>query len=103
MTRKLRIQKCLQDYFSPDHLEILDETHKHAPRDTLETHITITMVTSRFLGMSILSRHRLLNELLRDELHSGLHALSLHLYTPDEWQERGVKSPESPPCKGGHS
>lgn len=101
MNRKLRIQKCLQDYFSPDHLEIVDETHQHAPRDTLETHMNITMVTNSFNGMSILKRHRLLNELMHDELHSGLHALSLHLYTPTEWKKRFEKSPASPICKGG--
>ena len=36
--------------------------------------------------------------LVTDEMEKGLHALALHLYTPQEWQEI-AKAPDSPACQ----
>jgi BolA protein len=42
------------------------------------------------------------NGLLRDELAGGLHALSIHAWTPQEWFDKGGGSaPASPECMGG--
>ena len=39
--------------------------------------------------------------LLADELAGPVHALALHLYTPQQWSARGEASPDSPNCRGG--
>jgi BolA protein len=41
------------------------------------------------------------NETLAVELGSGVHALSIHAYTPEQWTARGGEIPTSPPCRGG--
>jgi BolA protein len=41
------------------------------------------------------------NRELRKEFESGLHALALHTWTPDEWFEKGGNAPDSPQCMGG--
>ena len=51
--------------------------------------------------MQLLERHKLLNNILKEELEGKIHALSLHAMTPNEWKEKNFISPDSPPCKGG--
>jgi len=34
-------------------------------------------------------------------MNNGIHALTLHLYTPAEWQDSESGAPQSPPCMGG--
>jgi BolA protein len=43
-------------------------------------------VSSEFNGKTQIARHRLVNSLLKDEFDAGLHALSLRLKTPEEWE-----------------
>ncbi|PHS72338.1 MAG: BolA family transcriptional regulator, partial [Porticoccus sp.] len=38
-------------------------------------------------------------QLLSDELAGGVHALVLHIFTPDEWREQKC-APSSPDCMG---
>ncbi len=41
-------------------------------------------------------------KLLDAELKSGLHALTMRTYTPEEWRKAGgVDKSDSPPCAGG--
>ena len=65
-----------------------------------ETHFKIVAVSPDFLQMSRVERHRKINTLLAEEFDSGLHALTLHLYTPQEWVEK-TKIPDSPNCRNG--
>lgn len=84
----------------PLHLEVLDESRAHnVPRDS-ESHFRVTVVCEAFAGRGALARHRMVNELLADELAGPVHALALHAKTPDEWFE-DPRSRESPPCLGG--
>ncbi|MBA2709218.1 MAG: BolA family transcriptional regulator [Tatlockia sp.] len=101
MSRKKRIFELISSEFNPQFLNIEDESFMHNVPDGAETHFKLTIVAEKFTGLSKLARHRLINQLLSSELNSGLHALSLHLYTIEEWQSRGETSPNSPACKGG--
>jgi BolA protein len=49
----------------------------------------------------LIKRHRMVNEILQQELNGEIHALALHTLTPEQWFEKGGKAPESPPCLGG--
>lgn len=86
---------------SPVHLEVINESHNHSVPRNSETHFKVVAVTPAFEGQSRIQRHRQLNELLAQELQSGVHALSLQLFTPAEWEARGGTYPASPPCLGG--
>lgn len=48
-------------------------------------HYSLTVVSSAFEGLLPIKRHRLINDLLREELRNGsVHALQLNVYTPGE-------------------
>jgi len=99
MNRIERIQNLLTAY-SPLHHKITDESHLHHVPQHLETHVNILLVSNTFQCMRLIARHRLINHLLADEFKRGLHALTLHLYTPEEWAKQQHARP-SPPCLDG--
>ena len=96
MTRQQRIQEILSHAFAPTYLEVIDESYMHHHRGD-GSHVKIIMACQQFEGMTLINRHRELNNRLADEFNQGLHALSMHLYTPIEWEKRQSK-PSSPPC-----
>ena len=101
MSRKTNIEKILLQAFSPLHLEVTDESHMHSVPEGSESHFKVLVVSPEFQGMKIIERQRKINALLKEEFDSGLHALSMHAWTPDQWFEKGGTAPESPPCMGG--
>ena len=101
MSRKQRIEDKLRSELSPLHLEVTDESHMHSVPEGAESHFKVLVVSERFAGQKLVGRHRLMNQLLGDELRSGLHALALHTWTPEEWFDKGGVAPESPQCMGG--
>lgn len=70
------------------HLEITDESHKHAGRKGTESHFKVIVVASDFEGQSRVQRQRQIYQVLDDEFKAGLHALSLRLLTPSEAQDQ---------------
>ena len=102
MRRKERIENELSKAFSPTALIVEDESvHHHVPQDA-QTHFKVTMAAKGFTGLSLIKRHQLLNKLLRNEFDTGMHALSMHLYSPEEWEMKKDDAPKSPPCKDGY-
>ena len=101
MNRKQRIEDKLQSQLSPLHMEVTDESHQHSVPEGAESHFKVVVVSETFAEHKLIGRHRLMNRLLGDELASGLHALALHTWTPEEWFAKGGIAPESPQCMGG--
>jgi BolA family transcriptional regulator, general stress-responsive regulator len=97
MTRKKRLQDTLSSTLLPVFLDIQDESGNHQ-RPGVETHFKVILVSEKFKNTTRIARHREVNQLVADEFETGLHALSLHLYTPEEWEARGQSKPNSPPC-----
>ncbi|MBK1723415.1 BolA family protein [Thiocystis violacea] len=100
MNRKQRIESKIQDAIQPVHLDVVDESYMHAVPPDSESHFKLLVVSDSFQDMPLIERHRRINELLGEELGAGLHAVTMHTWTADEWQEKGGV-PESPPCQGG--
>ncbi len=100
MTVQATIEGKLQHAFSPSFMELLNESHLHKGPPGRESHFKLVLVSSDFVGKRLLQRHRLVNQLLTDELAGEVHALALHTYTPDEWQSRQQQSPLTPNCRG---
>ena len=86
--------------FLPTHLEIINESHRHAMRAN-NSHFHITLVSLAFAGQSLLARHRAVNQALAEELAGHIHAITLNTLTPDEWAAKGGIVEASPKCKGG--
>mgnify|MGYP001971966426 CR=1 FL=1 len=47
--------------------------------------------------MALVKRHQMIYKSLELEIKS-IHALSLKLYTPAEWEENNQQTPKSPDC-----
>ncbi|HVY51682.1 MAG TPA: BolA family protein [Devosia sp.] len=73
----------LSEKFAPTHLEVIDESARHAghsgARPEGETHFRIRIAARALDGLSRLARHRAINEVLADELASGVHALAIEV------------------------
>ena len=94
------MQTKLSQHFSPQHLEIINESHMHnVPRNS-ETHFKVLVVSEKFQDTKLIARHRMVNDVLSEELRSGVHALSIVAKTPDQWTE-GQTVDKSPACRGG--
>ena len=99
MSRKQRIYDALTIELKPDSLLIEDESHRHSVPTGAETHFKVVAVSTIFEHQSRITRHRLINTVLANEFTTGLHALSLHLYTPSEWLNKSTNVPGSPACQ----
>ena len=94
------IQKKLLEKFKPTQLEVINESYMHSVPKGSETHFKVVVISDSFKNMSILNKHKSVQECLEWELKHGVHALSIVAKTPDEWSKSN-KIPESPPCLGG--
>ncbi len=100
MVLQQKIIDKMEKRFQPKHLEVINESYMHAVPRNAETHFKMILVADEFEGKSLLQRQRLVNELLGEERDSGLHALALHTFSPDEWQKK-QSAASSPQCLGG--
>lgn len=96
-----RVHAKIIQAFSPDYIELLNESYKHNVPKGSETHFKLTLVSKNFQGISKVKRHQLVYAALADDMQNPIHALALHLYTDDEWQAIQKTSPQSPNCLGG--
>ncbi len=92
MPMKDQITEKLTKAFTPQSLEVEDESHRHAGhaghRPGGETHFRVHIVAEAFRGRSRIDRHRMINSALEAELTGGVHALAIHASAPDEAAER---------------
>lgn len=85
----------------PSHMEVVNESNNHNVPPGSESHFKVVLVSTRFEGLRAIQRHRLVHDLLSEELKGPIHALALHLYTDSDWTKRFGEAPKSPPCLGG--
>ena len=100
MNMQKTITDKLEEAFSPEHLEVINESHMHNVPEGSESHFKVVIVSDSFRDKMLVARHRMVNKALEQELKSGIHALALHTLTMEEWFEKG-KVAESPLCEGG--
>jgi BolA family transcriptional regulator, general stress-responsive regulator len=88
MTTKDLITNKLTKAFTPESLEVADESHRHVGhaghRPGVQTHFRVTIVAAAFHGKSRIERHRMINAILAAELAGGVHALAIHASAPGE-------------------
>jgi BolA protein len=85
--RVAQIEQRLRAALQPQHLEIKDESAKHAGHAGAREgggHFDVTIVAAQFAGKSLLQRHRLVYDALGETMRKDIHALSIHALTPDE-------------------
>lgn len=82
------LQETLRQTFSPHHLEVEDESHRHAGHRGAASgrgHFRVVIVAEAFRGQDVVTRQRAVYAALGDALHSKIHALALRTLTPEEW------------------
>jgi BolA protein len=72
----------------PTRLDVVNESHLHAGHrsspGTGESHFRVLIVSEDFTGKSRVERHRMVNDLLSDELKKAVHALAIKACAPGE-------------------
>lgn len=101
MTMREQIATQLTTAFCPIYLDVVDESHRHNVPPGAESHFKVVLVSEQFVGERLIARHRQIYAVLSDALASTVHALALHTYTAQEWDDLQNKSLTSPPCLGG--
>ncbi|KIM27056.1 hypothetical protein M408DRAFT_330210 [Serendipita vermifera MAFF 305830] len=78
------LEAALRNALPIDHLEILDTS------SGCGQNYAVVIVSSAFEGKMTLARHRMINELLKDQI-SQMHAFSQKSYTPKQWETEEAK------------
>jgi len=96
------IRKKLTAAFAPLHLEVINESGGHNVPPGSETHFKVLMVSAQFDGKRTVARQRMVHKALATELAGPVHALTMKLMAPAQWEasDRRIQS-TSPPCMGG--
>ncbi|MDP2561113.1 BolA family transcriptional regulator [Psychrobium sp. 1_MG-2023] len=96
-----QIEQKLSEEFSPLVLSVENESHMHSVPPNSETHFKVTLVSESFAGLRQVKRHQLIYKVLSEELEGPVHALALHTFDPQQWQNANGDVPSSPNCLGG--
>lgn len=82
-----RIREKLMVALEPIRLDVVNESELHAGHrsspGTGDSHFRVLVVSEKFAGRSRLERHRLVNEVLKEEM-TKIHALALSALAPGD-------------------
>ncbi len=88
MSLQARMREKLMIALNPTRLDVVNESHLHAGHSsspgTGESHFRVLIVADAFAGKSRIERHRIVNDVVRDELKDGVHALAIKALAPGE-------------------
>ena len=80
VARVAHIRQALESAFAPSLLVVNDDSHQHAghagARDG-RGHFSVEIVSTAFLGMAPLARHRAVYQALGEMMATDIHALSI--------------------------
>ena len=91
MDRVELIRERLTSVLEPEHLEIIDDSHRHAGHAGAAGgggHFTVIIVSGKFAQQKSLMRHRLVYQAVADLMPAQIHALSINAMTPEEYQAK---------------
>ena len=98
MTIQCQIENRLSKSFKSDYIEVINESFMHQVDKGAESHFKVVIVSEIFVGKALVERHRLVQSVLSEEIKK-IHALSLIIKTPQEWQKENKYIRESPSCQ----
>ena len=85
------IQSRIEHALRIEHISVRDDSHKHAGHAGNPGgagHYNVTVVSDDFKDKSRIQRHQMIYALFQDMIPARIHALSLKLYTPQEYENR---------------
>jgi BolA family transcriptional regulator, general stress-responsive regulator len=85
---KSAIEAKLSGALRPLRMAVVDQSHLHAGHaghaGREESHFSIEIVSEAFFGKSRVERHRIVNQILAEELAGPVHAMALTAKSPAE-------------------
>ena len=93
------IEAIISKAFTPENIELVNESYMHSVPTGSESHFKLVLVSEQFAGLRSVARHQKVYAAMGDMMQK-IHALALHTYTPEEWKTQGA-APDSPQCHGG--
>lgn len=90
MTNSLETaRQLLAEALNPSYLNIIDESAAHAGHAGAAGgagHYQAVIVSEAFAGKSLVQRHQLVYRALGNMMRNEIHAFSMKVYTPEEYQ-----------------
>ena len=87
-----RIKGIITENLNPAHMQLENESYKHAGHagddGSGQTHFQLLVVSNIFQDCNRVERQRQVLAILKPCFDQGLHALSLKLFTPDEYSSK---------------
>ena len=81
-----RITRRLTEAFAPLDIKVVDESHLHkghaGHRPGGESHFRVKITAAAFTGKTRLATHRMVYDVLADEIAGGVHALAIEARAP---------------------
>ncbi len=83
-SRVEKIEKALNSAYTPQTINIIDDSHLHAGHASAGSkgHFTIEITAEAFRDKSLIQRHRMVYATLAKLMESDIHALSIKVTTP---------------------
>tara|TARA_B100000700_G_scaffold50652_1_gene53814 strand:- start:967 stop:1224 length:258 start_codon:yes stop_codon:yes gene_type:complete len=79
------IKSKLHDKINIQHLEIIDESHKHANHTQSNGgHFKVSIVSNDFKDINLIGRHKMIYSALGNLIKTKIHAISISAKTSDE-------------------
>ena len=79
MKRKINIENLILKIFKPEFLSVIDVSEQHRGhknfKEGVESHFEIIIVSEKFINLSRIERHRMVNRILKEEFLSNLHSV----------------------------
>ena len=88
MERTILIETRLREAFTPEKIEVRDDSRLHAGHEGARGgggHFAVTIVSPQFQGKNAVQRHQMIYRALGDMMKKDIHALSIRALTPDEF------------------
>ena len=90
MNRKINIENLILKIFKPEFLSVIDVSEQHRGhknfKEGVESHFEIIIVSEKFINLSRIERHRMVNRILKEEFLSDLHSVVVKTYTSEEFK-----------------
>ncbi|MDA9032858.1 BolA family transcriptional regulator [Gammaproteobacteria bacterium] len=91
-----QIVNILKTSMNLSSLKIINESFLHNVPEGSESHFKIVIVSSDFINLTMIQRHKLVHKKL-DNLMTKIHALSIHAFDESEFKLNPIIL-ESPEC-----
>ena len=87
MERVTLIENRLREVFTPQKIEVRDDSRLHAGHEGAKSgggHFAVAIVSPAFQDKNLVQRHQMIYQALGDMMKKEIHALSIQAFTPDE-------------------